>query len=108
MSGSLFDLTNRRKAWEKARAAIGRDDITWHASGTELGRGSASDKLVGKALGHSPNSTATRRYRHVMNDEVQEALDAMPDIGLPMMIEEMSDEPHARTTHFIMRSQKSQ
>ena len=84
---------------DKARAAIGRPDITWHGirhrAGTELGRGSASDKLVGKALGHSPNSTATRRYRHAMNDEVQSALDSMPDIGLPMMIEEMSDQPHA-------------
>jgi integrase len=86
-SGPVFDLTNRRKAWEKARKAIDREDITWHGirhtAGTELGRGSASDKLVGKALGHSPNSTATRRYRHAMKDEVQDALDSLPDIGLP-------------------------
>jgi integrase len=81
----VFDLTNRRKHWEAAREAIRRPDITWHGirhtTATEAGRRAKSDKMIGKLLGHTPGSRATQRYLHVMDDQIFEALEALPDIG---------------------------
>jgi len=83
----VFDLTNRRRAWERARKAIGRPDVTWHGirhtTATEAGKRTQSDKTIGKLLGHTPGSRATQRYLHVMDGAIFEALEGLPDIGLP-------------------------
>lgn len=85
----VFDLKNRRKHWEKARKVVGREDIDWHgirhSFGTEAGRQGQSDKMVGRLLGHAPGSRATNRYLHVMDDSMFAALEALPDIGVPIL-----------------------
>ena len=82
----VFDLTNRRRFWERARKLIGREDVTWHGirhtTASEVGRTNKSDKLIGKLLGHTPGSRATERYLHVMDDVAYQALSELPDIGL--------------------------
>ena len=85
----VFDLKNRRKHWEKARKIVGREDMDWHgirhSFGTEAGRQGQSDKMVGQLLGHAPGSRATNRYLHVMDDSMFNALEALPDIGMPLL-----------------------
>lgn len=87
IDGLVFDFTNRRRAWERARKAIGRPDVTWHGirhtTATEAGKRTQSDKTIGKLLGHTPGSRATQRYLHVMDGAIFEALEGLPDIGLP-------------------------
>lgn len=84
----VFDLTNRRKHWEAARARVGRPEITWHgirhSFGTEASRQTgAAEKVIGAALGHSAKSGATKRYIHAMSEDVYAALASLPDIGMP-------------------------
>jgi integrase len=88
---TVFFLENRRKHWERARRIVGRPDVVWHgirhSFGTETSRrAKASDKLIGKMLGHAPGSNATQRYIHAMADDVYEALSLLPDIGMPNVL----------------------
>ncbi len=82
--GLVFDLENRRKHFEAARKAIGREDFRWHdwrhltATHTRM-IAKPDQKLISKALGHS-GTEATERYMHVLNEEVIELLDHLPDI----------------------------
>lgn len=88
---AVFNLENRRKHWERARKIVGREDIVWHgirhSFGTETSRrAKAGEKLIGKMLGHAPGGDATHRYIHVMADDVYEALEHLPDIGMPKLL----------------------
>ncbi len=90
-TNTVFFLENRRKHWERARRIVGRPDVVWHgirhSFGTETSRrAKASDKLIGKMLGHAPGSSATQRYIHAMADDVYEALSLLPDIGMPNVL----------------------
>jgi len=83
-SGSVFDLTNRRKHWEKARVAIGRSDVTWHdlrgMTATWSRQYAGKDiRLISQALGHS-DTKVTERYARVVDREIVEMLDQLPDI----------------------------
>lgn len=81
----VFDLTNRRRHWEAARQAIGRPDVHWHdlrAMTATWARQHSSQKdlsLIGKALGHS-GTQVTERYARVVDREIVEMLDQLPDI----------------------------
>jgi integrase len=85
--GSLevFDLTNRRKHWEAARKAIAREDLHWHdiraATATWSRQYAGKDlRLIGKALGHTGGTEVTARYARVVDGEVVDMLDQIPDI----------------------------
>ena len=80
----VFDLTNRRRQWERARKLANRPDLRWHdlrhIGATWLRQFGTSDlKKVQKVLGHSRLST-TGRYSHVGDDETFEALNEMPNV----------------------------
>jgi integrase len=91
-TGRVFDLTNRRKHWEAARRAIGRDDVHWHdlramtaTWAQQQKHGAHSLKVIGRALGHS-NTTTTSRYAHVVDEEVIEMLDKLPTLSTLTML----------------------
>jgi integrase len=84
-SGRVFDLTNRRKHWEAARKVIGREDVHWHdlraMTATWARQYAGKDlRLIGQALGHS-GTQVTERYARVVNREIIEMLDQLPDIS---------------------------
>jgi integrase len=90
--GKVFDLRNRRKHWEKARSKIGRPDIHWHdlraMTATWSRQFAGKDlRLIGRALGHSDEAT-TARYAHVIDYEVIEMLNQLPDIEKPLLAPE--------------------
>lgn len=83
----VFNLTNRRRHWEAAKAEMKRPELRWHdlrhVTASWARQYSGSDlKLIGRALGHS-NIETTSRYSHVLDTEILSALDKLPDIGLP-------------------------
>ncbi len=80
----VFDLTNRRKAWERARKLAGREDLRWrdmrHIGATWLRQFGASDiKEIQVVLGYTDIGT-TQRYAHVQNDDAIETLNKMPNV----------------------------
>lgn len=82
----VFDLTNRRKHWEKARVAIGRTDLHWHdiracAATWSRQYAKADLRLISEALGHS-DTKVTERYARVERREIIEMLDQLPDISI--------------------------
>ncbi len=82
----VFDLTNRRRHWEAARKVIGREDVHWHdirAMTATWARQytKADNTLIAEALGHGDVET-TRRYTRVVDREIVEMLDKLPDIGI--------------------------
>lgn len=104
----VFDLTNRRKFFEAARAAVGRPDFRWHdwrhltaSHASKLGQ--AHPKLIGKTLGQS-TLAATERYLHVMEKDVIELLDHLPDVMA------MREPKHGRlsTTAIQIETQKNE
>lgn len=104
-TGTVFDLTNRRKHWERARAQIGRPDVHWHdlraMTATWSRQFAGKDlKLIGRALGHADEST-TARYAHVVDTEVVEMLDQLPDIGTPKRA------PERKRLSFLLSKDKS-
>lgn len=84
MTGLVFRLTNRRRHWEAARKKIGREDLRWHdiramtASWARQYTG-ADNTLIAETLGHS-DVEVTRRYTRVVDREIVEMLDQLPDI----------------------------
>jgi integrase len=80
---AVFDLTNRQDYWERGRAAIGREDVTWHGlrhtHADFLRRCGATVEVVQKSLGHE-NINTTMRYLFVQDEEVSEALERMPEL----------------------------
>lgn len=81
----VFDLKNRRKHWERARKAIGREDLHWHdlrAMTASWARqyAKADNTLIAETLGHS-DVGVTRRYTRVTRPEVVALLNALPDIS---------------------------
>jgi integrase len=81
----VFDLTNRRKHWEAARKAIGREDLHWHdiraATATWSRQYAGKDlRLIGRALGHTGGTEVTARYARVVDSEVVDMLNQIPDI----------------------------
>jgi integrase len=81
----VFDLTNRRRHWERARKAIGREDVTWHdlrgMTATWSRQFAKADmKLISSALGHT-DTKVTERYARVVDREIVEMLDKLPDIS---------------------------
>lgn len=84
-SGAVFDLTNRRKHWEAARAAIGRREVTWHdlrgMTATWSRQFAGADmRLISATLGHS-DIKVTERYARVVDNEIVTMLDGLPDIS---------------------------
>jgi integrase len=84
-AGPVFDLTNRRKHWEKARAAIGRKDVTWHdlrgMTATWSRQYAKADiRLISATLGHS-DTKVTERYARVIDQEIVAMLDQLPDVS---------------------------
>jgi integrase len=85
LSGQVFNLRNRRKHWEAARKAIGREDLHWHdirAMTASWARkyAKADNTLIAETLGHS-DVEVTRRYTRIVDREVVAMLDQLPDIG---------------------------
>jgi hypothetical protein len=87
MSGPVFDLTSRRKEFEAARKAAGREDFRWHdwrhltAPHARM-IAKPDQKLIGRSLGQK-SLKATQRYMHAFDDEVIELLDQIPCV-LPL------------------------
>jgi integrase len=84
----IFDLTNRRKHWEKAREGIGRTDVTWHdlrgMTATWSRQYAGADmRLIQATLGHS-DAKVTERYARVIDREIVTMLDRLPDIAPQM------------------------
>lgn len=83
----VFDMTNQRRSWEKARTALGRSELRWHdlrhVAATWLRQyGGLELNAVGKALGHS-NLSSTTRYVH--DSELTKAFDAFPNLLNPSL-----------------------
>jgi len=85
-SDRVFDLTNRRRHWERARKAIGRQDVTWHdlrgmtATWSRQFSTQKDLRLISAALGHS-DTKVTERYARVVDREIVEMLNQLPDIS---------------------------
>lgn len=77
----VFDSTNRRKHWEKARRVAGIKDIRWHDArhdfATKLGWSGATLQVVQHALGHS-KITTTERYSHTVARNISDAVKKLP------------------------------
>jgi len=91
----VFNLRNRRKHWEKARAAIGRPDLRFHdlrhVNGTWLNQYSKADiRKIQHGLGHSDVATTTR-YVHVHDDTMFKALDDLPDVTESVLFDADAD-----------------
>lgn len=87
----VFNLSNRRKHWEAARAQIGRKDVTWHdlramTASWSRQHARADITLISRALGHS-DTKVTERYARVVDREIVEMLDQLPDITPLVRIE---------------------
>lgn len=83
-SGLVFTLKNRRKHWEAARKAIGREDLHWHdirAMTATWARqyARADNTLIAETLGHS-DVAVTRRYTRFADGEVIAMLEKIPDL----------------------------
>jgi integrase len=82
----VFTLTNRRRHWEAARKKIGREDLHWHdirAMTASWARQytRADNTLIAETLGHS-DVEVTRRYTRVVDREIVEMLNQLPDIDV--------------------------
>lgn len=81
--GPVFDLTNRVRHWNAARAAIGRPEMTWHGlrhtHASWLRKNAQGIEVVQRSLNHAHIST-TMVYAHVDDSELVAALDALPPL----------------------------
>ena len=84
----VFDTTNHRKDWEGALKRAGIEDFVFHdvrhTAATWLAR-VASLQVVRELLGHSDIKT-TLRYAHVRQQDVRDAVNRMPGIGVVGLI----------------------
>lgn len=85
LTGRIFDLTNRRRHWERARKAIGREEVTWHdlrgMTATWSRQYAKADiRLISVSLGHS-DTKVTERYARVIDQEIVAMLDQLPDVS---------------------------
>lgn len=80
----VFDRTNWRKHWEKAKREAGITDFRWHdlrhTHATWLRQGGAPLEIVARSLGHS-TIAVTQRYAHVDDREVKDALRQLPSLS---------------------------
>lgn len=80
----VFDTTNWRKEFERARKRAGVPTIRWHdlrhTLATWLGRSGAPLEVIRDQLGHSSISV-TQKYRHVVSGEVSAALARLPPLA---------------------------
>jgi site-specific recombinase XerD len=80
----VFDTTNWRKHFERARDQSGIQNFRWHdlrhTFATWLGASGAPLEVVRDQLGHSSVSV-TQKYRHVNQQEVRAALQRLPTLG---------------------------
>lgn len=78
LRGPVFDLTNFRKRWDKARAAAGLVDFHWHDlrhTFATWARQCGADLLeLQKAMAHS-SIAVTARYMHIGAEETTTAFD---------------------------------
>lgn len=78
LRGPVFDLTNFRKRWDKARAAAGLVDFHWHdlrhTFATWARQGGADLLELQKAMAHS-SIAVTARYMHIGAEETTTAFD---------------------------------
>lgn len=78
LRGPVFDLTNFRKRWDKARAAAGLVDFHWHdlrhTFATWARQGGADLLELQKAMAHS-SIAVTARYMHIGAKETVTAFD---------------------------------
>lgn len=79
----VFDTTNWRKHFERARREAGIENFRWHdlrhTFATWLGQSGAPLEVVKEQLGHS-SIAVTQKYRHVNQREVREALQNFPTL----------------------------
>jgi integrase len=65
----LPDYESCKRAWERARKIIGREDVRIHdlrhSRASALARGGASLPQIGRVLGHTAPAT-TQRYAHLV------------------------------------------
>lgn len=84
LGGQVFDTTNWRRHFDRAKRTAGVADLRWHdlrhTFASWLGRSGAPLDVIRDTLGHSSISV-TQKYRHVARTEVREALNRMPTIG---------------------------
>lgn len=80
----VFDPRGRRRAFDKAMAAIGLADFCWHdlrhTHATWLRQAGAPVEVVQRSLGHADIAT-TMRYAHVADSELQDALRKLPSLA---------------------------
>lgn len=80
----VFDLTNRRRQWERARKLAKRADVRWHdlrhIGASWLSDHSNDPTKSQKALGHT-NFKTTMKYIHAQGGSLQDALNTMPQIA---------------------------
>jgi integrase len=84
---AVFDTTNWRDHFEKALRIAGIDDFTWHdlrhTFATWLGQSGAPLEIIRDQLGHS-SIAMTQKYRHVVQGELQKALQKLPPVVPPL------------------------
>lgn len=80
----VFDTTNWRKLFTRAKEVAQIDDFRWHdlrhTCATWLGQSGASLDVIRQQLGHS-SIVVTQKYRHVSRAEVRAALQQVPTIS---------------------------
>lgn len=81
----VFDATNARRNFDEAVAKVGLDDFCWHdlrhTSATWARQAGVPVEIVQRMLGHADLQT-TMRYAHVVDVEVQEAVQKLPNLGV--------------------------
>ncbi len=82
----IFDTTNARKHYDRALAEAGITNFTWHdlrhTFACWMAMAGAPIEVISRALGHS-SIAVTMKYRHVVHDEVREALKSFPSLRRP-------------------------
>lgn len=80
----VFDACNARKNFEAAVAKCGLEDFCWHdlrhTSATWARQAGVPVEVVQRMLGHADLQT-TMRYAHVVDPEVQEAVQKIPSLS---------------------------
>jgi hypothetical protein len=80
----VFDTTNWRRAFERAKREIVEPALRWHdlrhTVATWLGQQGVSLEVIRDVLGHSSVSV-TEKYRHVIQREVRAAVQKLPPLS---------------------------
>ncbi len=104
----VFDTTNWRKHFDRACEETGLEDFRWHdirhTFATLLGRAGVPLEVVSKAVGHS-SVKVTEKYRHVVSDEVRNAVNRFPSLRSQAPDEPARPKPDAANHHTKKRDE---